>query len=88
MQKNRYFRDCLLGALRAALMLVGDLRLSVIPASQTDHGLFAREAYFSGLYPAWRLPLLTATGLLGMARCFFDRRSRRSIAFHAVFQAL
>ena len=75
MQKNRYFRDCLLGALSAALMLVGDLCLSVIPASQTDHGLFAREAYFSGLYPAWRLPLLTATGLLDMALGFFTVRA-------------
>ena len=75
MQKNRYFRDCLLGALSAALMLVGDLCLSVIPASQTDHGLFAREAYFSELYPAWRLPLLTATGLLGMALGFFTVRA-------------
>ena len=75
MQKNRYFRDCLLGALSTALMLVGDLCLSVIPASQTDHGLFAREAYFSGLYPAWRLPLLTATGLLDMALGFFTVRA-------------
>ena len=56
-------------------MLVGDLCLSVIPASQTDHGLFAREAYFSGLYPAWRLPLLTATGLLDMALGFFTVRA-------------
>ena len=44
-------RDCRLGALGAALMLVGDLCLSVIPASQTDHGLFAREAYFLGCIP-------------------------------------
>ncbi len=43
-----YKRDCLLGSLGAFLMLVGDLCLSVIPASQSDSGLFAREAYLSG----------------------------------------
>lgn len=39
-----YRTDALLGALGAFLMLVGDLCLSVIPASQSDSGLFAREA--------------------------------------------
>ena len=47
-----YSRDCWLGALSAALMLVGDLCLSVIPASPGDRGLFQREAYLSGAYPA------------------------------------
>lgn len=69
--QKRYRRDCLLGALGAALMLVGDLCLSVIPASPTDSGLFMREAYLNGSYQTWRLPLLLATGLLGMALGFF-----------------
>lgn len=68
-----YRRSSLLGALGALLMLVGDLCLSVIPANTGDSGLFAREAYLSGGFDAWRLPLLLATGLLGMAL----RRSRR-----------
>lgn len=50
--KNTYRRDCLLGALSGALMLVGDLCLSVIPASAGDSGLFLREAYLNGSYPA------------------------------------
>ena len=66
-----YQRDCLLGALGALLMLVGDLCLSVVPASSGDSGLFAREAYLSGAFPSWRLPLLLATGLPGMALGFF-----------------
>lgn len=70
-----YRRDCWLGALSAALMLVGDLCLSVIPASPTDSGLFLREAYLSGAYPTWRLPLLLATGLMGMALAFFTVRA-------------
>ena len=70
-----YARDCWLGALSALLMLVGDLCLSVIPASQGDSGLFLREAYLSGAYPAWRLPLLLATGLAGMALAFFTVRA-------------
>lgn len=37
-----------LGALGAFLMLVGDLCLSVIPASPGDSGLFLREAYLNG----------------------------------------
>lgn len=70
-----YRRDCLLGALSAALMLAGDLCLSVVPASQTDSGLFLREAYLNGSYAAWRLPLLAAAGLLGMALAFFSIRA-------------
>ena len=69
-----YKRDCLLGALGAFLMLIGDLCLSVIPASSADTGLFYREAYLSGSYEAWRLPLLLATGLVGMALGFFTVR--------------
>lgn len=70
-----YRRDCLLGALSAALMLAGDLCLSIIHASQTDSGLFLREAYLNGSYPAWRLPLLLVTGLLGMSLAFFTVRA-------------
>lgn len=69
-----YKRDALLGALGAFLMLIGDLCLSVIPASQNDSGLFAREAYLSGSWEQWRLPLLLATGLLGMSLGFFSVR--------------
>ncbi len=67
-----YRRDCLLGALGAALMLVGDLCLSVIPANPGDSGLFLREAYLNGSYPAWRLVLLLATGFTGMALNVFS----------------
>ena len=72
---KNYRRDCWLGALSAALMLVGDLCLSVIPASPTDSGLFLREAYLNGSYPEWRLFLLLATGLPGMALGFFTVRA-------------
>lgn len=71
---KRYKMDALLGALGAFLMLIGDLCLSVIPASQGDSGLFAREAYLSGSWEQWRLPLLIATGLCGMALGFFSVR--------------
>ncbi len=70
-----YRRDCLLGALGAFLMLVGDLCLSVIPANPGDSGLFVREAYLNGSYEAWRLPLLLATGLVGMSLGFFTVRA-------------
>lgn len=70
-----YRRDCFLGALGALLMLVGDLCLSVIPAYPGDSGLFLREAYLNGSYPAWRLPLLLATGFAGMALGFFSVRA-------------
>lgn len=70
-----YRRDCLLGALGALMMLVGDLCLSVVPASSGDSGLFLREAYFSGGFAEWRFPLLVATGLLGMALGFFSVRA-------------
>ncbi len=69
-----YRRDALLGALGAFLMLVGDLCLSVIPVSQGDSGLFAREAYLNGSWETWRLPVLIAAGFCGMALEFFAMR--------------
>lgn len=65
-----YRRDCWLGALGALLMLAGDLCLSIIPASAGDSGLFAREAYLTGGFQSWCLPLLVATGLCGMSLVF------------------
>ncbi len=75
MDFKAYRRDCLLGALGALLMLVGDLCLSVIPAGPHDSGLFVREAYLSGAWEQWRLPLLLAAGLPGMALGFFSVRA-------------
>lgn len=75
MDLKKYKRDSLLGALGAFLMLVGDLCLSVIPASPDDSGLFVREAYLSGAWEPWRLPLLIASGLCGMALGFFTVRA-------------
>ncbi len=72
---EKYRRDCLLGALGAILMLVGDLCLSVIPAERGDSGLFARAAYLDGSFGDWRLPLLMLTGSLGMALGFFSVRA-------------
>ena len=72
---KKYRRDCLLGTLGALMMLVGDLCLSVVPASIGDSGLFAREAYLNGSFGAWRLPLLLATGLIGMSLGFFTVRA-------------
>lgn len=71
---KEYVRDSLLGALGAFLMLVGDLCLSVIPANAGDSGLFMREAYLNGSWEPWRLPLLIAAGLPGMALGFFTVR--------------
>ncbi len=71
---KKYRIDALLGALGGLLMLVGDLCLSVIPASSGDSGLFTREAYLNGSFEPWRLPLLIATGLCGMALGFFSVR--------------
>jgi len=47
-----YQRNCWLSALSAALMLIGDLCRSVIPASPGNSGLFLRQAYLNGSYPA------------------------------------
>lgn len=77
---KQYKIDALLGALGAFLMFIGDLCLSVIPAKNGDSGLFARDAYLSGSWEQWRLPLLLATGLCGMALGFFTvRMSYRQI---------
>lgn len=65
--KKAYRRECLLGALGAFLMLVGDLCLSIIAPNNEDSGLFARAFYLSGQYESWRFPFLIVTGLLGMA---------------------
>lgn len=75
MNFKTYQKDCIFGALGAFLMLVGDLCLSVIPASGGDSGLFARDAYLSGAWETWRFPLLIATGLVGMSLGFFSVRA-------------
>ena len=75
MNARTYRRDCLLGTLGALLMLVGDLCLSWIPAFPGDAGLFAREAYLNGSYPAWRLPLLLGAEFPGIALCIFTVRA-------------
>lgn len=75
MDLKAYQRDCLLGALSGLLMLVGDLCPSVVPYTVGDSGLFAREAYLTGGFQTWRLPLLLATGLAGMALAFFTVRA-------------
>ena len=58
--------DLLLGALGALLMTVGDLALSIITPSNSDSGLYVREAYMNGSYPLWRPVLLFAMGMIGM----------------------
>lgn len=75
MDLKAYQRDCLLGVLSGLLMLVGDLCPSVVPYTAGDSGLFAREAYLTGGFQTWRLPLLLATGLAGMALAFFTVRA-------------
>lgn len=75
MNFRAYRKDCFLGALGAILMLVGDLCLSMIPASPNDSGLFLRQAYLSGSWELWRFPLLAAAGLPGMALGFFSVRA-------------
>lgn len=40
--KIKYRRNYLLGALGAALLIVGDLCLSIVPASPADKGLYVR----------------------------------------------
>lgn len=71
---KQYKRDTLPGASGAFLMLVGNLCLSVIPASQSDSGLFMRETCLSGLWEPWRLPLLIVAGFPGMAFGYFTVR--------------
>ena len=53
MNTKAYRRDCVFGALGALFMLAGDLCLSIVPASEGDSGLFAREAYLNGGFQSW-----------------------------------
>lgn len=73
-EMKTYRRDALMGSLGALLMLVGDLCLSVIPPDGSDTSLFVREAYLSGSWESWRLPLLIWTALFGMPLEFFAVR--------------
>ncbi len=58
-------KNLLAGAIGAFGMLLGDLTLSLIEPRTADGGLFLREAYYNGGYPAWRLVLLLLTGVVG-----------------------
>jgi len=68
-------RNCLLGALGAALMAAGDLVLSMIPPNNSDSGLYLREAYLSGGYPLWRPVFLLVTGIIGIVFYAFGIRA-------------
>lgn len=59
-------RYLILGVVGALFMMLGDLTLSVISPCDTDQGLFLRQAYFDGEYPAWRLIVLFLTGVVGV----------------------
>ena len=65
-EKIKYQRNCLLGTLGAALLIVGDLCISIVPASPADKGLYVRGAYLNGDFQLWRVALLLVTGLVGM----------------------
>lgn len=73
MELKAYQRDCLLGALSGLLMLVGDLCLSVVPYTAGDSGLFAREAYLTGGFQTWRLPLLGRGETLAVIQAQYQR---------------
>ena len=65
-QQWEYQKNCLLGAVGAALLIIGDLCLSMVSANKADSGLYMREAYLSGEYPLSRIVILLVTGLIGM----------------------
>lgn len=68
-------RDLILGGIGALFMMLGDLSLSLIPSSDTDDGLFAREAYMNGGYPAWKLTFLLLTGMVAVCGYYFGLRA-------------
>ena len=59
-------RDLLAGAIGAFGMMLGDLTLSLVKPGVGDGGLFLREGYYNGGYPAWRLVVLFLTGVVGI----------------------
>ena len=59
-------RDLFAGAIGAFGMMLGDLTLSLVKPGAGDGGLFLREGYYNGGYPAWRLVLLFLTGVVGI----------------------
>lgn len=66
------------GGIGALFMMLGDLSLSLIPPSDTDDGLFAREAYMNGGYPAWKLTFLLLTGIVAVCGYYFGLRAMGS----------
>lgn len=64
--KGFYRKNTILGAMGAFFMMLGDLTLSVITPCDADQGLFLRQAYYDGEYPAWRLIALFLTGVVGI----------------------
>ena len=59
-------KNLLAGAIGAFGMLLGDLTLSLVKPGVGDGGLFLREGYYNGGYPAWRLVVLFLTGVVGI----------------------
>ena len=66
MDLNVNKKNLILGIIGSAFMMAGDLTLSLITPCDNDTGLFIRQAYFDGQYPAWKLIFMVLTGAAGV----------------------
>jgi len=64
-EKTAFIRWCMLGAIGAVLMAVGDWLLGCVPLQAADMGMFNRAYYLSGAYGLWRPVLTVGTGTIG-----------------------
>lgn len=75
MKERGYQRNLIAGAIGAFGMLLGDLSLSLVEPGAEDAGLFLREAYLQGGYPAWKLVLLLISGMIGVFGYWFGLKA-------------
>ena len=70
-------KNLIFGAVGAFFMMLGDLSLSLIAPCSDDKGLFLRQAYMDGAYPAWKLVFLFLTGVAGIIGYWFGLKAMR-----------
>ena len=75
LDSKEYKKNLIFGAVGAFFMMLGDLSLSLIASCSGDQGLFLRQAYMDGAYPAWKLVFLFLTGIVGIIGYWFGLKA-------------
>lgn len=70
-ERKKYIRWCITGAIGVAFVAAGDWLLGCVPLQEGDDGMFNRAYYLSGEYGLWRSVLVIGLGVIGAWLYYF-----------------